>query len=222
MDALGTLVALADPVPRLRAALFERTGHEVSEEQVRTALGAEIAFYRAHMQQGRDTRSLAALRVRCAEVLRQALPREPRLDAITSSDLTEALLSALRFVPFPDAAPLLRSARGAGIATVVVSNWDVSLSEVLERAGLASLLDGVVTSAGAGARKPDAAPFHHALALAGADPADALHVGDSLEEDVAGARGAGIPVALLLRDRALPAPPGVDVVRRLTELRLAS
>ena len=81
-----------------------------------------------------------------------------------------------------------------------VSNWDVSLPEVLERCGLDGALDGVVSSAEAGVRKPDPAIFTPALELAGCAPAEALYVGDTPAEDLAAARAAGIPAVLI--DRA--------------------
>jgi len=80
------------------------------------------------------------------------------------------LLEALHFSAFPDAAGALRWAHRLPARVVVVSNWDMSLEEVLARLGLAQLLDGIVTSAGAGARKPSAAIFARALELAGAAP----------------------------------------------------
>src|SRR5262249_44498411 len=83
---------------------------------------------------------------------------------------------------------------------VAVSNWDCSLPVVLERCGLGELLDGTVTSASAGARKPDPAIFTAALELAGCEAGEALHVGDTAEEDVAGARAAGIRALLLDRE----------------------
>ena len=55
IDGLGTLVSLAPPAPALRRELEGRFGIEVSEDEARRALGAEIAFYRAHMGLGRDT-----------------------------------------------------------------------------------------------------------------------------------------------------------------------
>jgi putative hydrolase of the HAD superfamily len=83
---------------------------------------------------------------------------------------------------------------------VVVSNWDCSLPEVLERVDLLALVDDVVVSAVVGAAKPDAAIFGAALAAAGCEAAAAVHVGDSHELDVEGARGAGIRALLI--DRA--------------------
>jgi putative hydrolase of the HAD superfamily len=59
-----------------------------------------------------------------------------------------------------------------------------------------------VSSAVAGARKPDPAIFEPALELAGCAPEEALHVGDTREEDVAGARAAGIRPLLIDRGGA--------------------
>jgi putative hydrolase of the HAD superfamily len=95
---------------------------------------------------------------------------------------------------------------------VVVSNWDVSLADVLERVGLAPLVDAVVTSAAVGAAKPSPAIFAHALGLAGVAAQDALHVGDSLDEDVRGAAACGISAVLLRRDEdPVPAAAGDSV-----------
>lgn len=213
LDALGTLVALEPPAPRLRVELASRFGLEVTEAQAGQAIAAEIAYYRRHLDQGRDPDSLAALRRRCAEVLRSALPApDADLDL-----LTEALLASLRFSAFPDVAPALRRARQRGQRLVVVSNWDVSLDGVLAALGLAPLLDGVVTSAMAGARKPSPAIFERALALVGSAPGEAIHVGDSFDEDVAGARAAGIE-PILMRRSGRGTVDGVRTISSLAEL----
>ncbi len=218
LDALGTLVALDPPAPRLRSELERRFGVSVSEAQAAEALGAEIAYYRAHLDDGRDRASLAALRQRCASVLRDALPSSEALAAVGLPALTEALLAALRFSTFSDARPALAAARARGVRVVVASNWDVSLHDVLAHLELAPLLDGIVTSAEAGARKPAPAVFERALAVAGARPADAVHVGDNFEEDVLGARGAGVEPVLLIRDGRGPATSGTHGVRTITSL----
>ena len=220
IDGMGTLIALGAPAPALRHELAARFGIGVSTEQAAGALRAEITYYRAHMGLGRDANSLAALRRRCAEVLREALPFSDRLAGLDIAELTEALLAALHFEAYPDARPVLLRARAAGARVVVVSNWDVSLHDVLERIGLAPLLDGVVTSAAVGAPKPAPAIFHHALALAEVEAQDAVHVGDSVEEDVRGAAACGIRPLLLRRegDDGIEDPGAVDTIRSLAEL----
>ncbi|HEY7267104.1 MAG TPA: HAD-IA family hydrolase [Solirubrobacterales bacterium] len=187
LDALGTLVELEPPWLSLR----ERVPEEVSEERLEAALRAEMAYYREHAHEGRDEASLADLRERCARIVSDRLGVE-----VTADELVEAI----RFDPYPDAAPALRELGDRGLRLVCVSNWDCSLDSVLERCGLRELLVGAVSSAVAGARKPDPAIFAPALELAGVGPERALHVGDTPEEDVEGARAAGIRPLLLDRD----------------------
>ncbi len=217
LDALGTLLSLEDPAPLLRAELAQRFGVRITEAQARRAIAAEIVYYRVHFDEGRDPATLAALRRRCAEALRSGLPADDRIAEIDGDAMTAALLASLRFTAFADARPALIKARGRGRRLVVVSNWDVSLHERLEQHGLAPLLDGIVTSAGAGARKPSAAIFQRALALAEVPPSDAIHVGDSVEDDVAGARAAGIEAILLRRD-GTAGPAGVPTIATLAAL----
>jgi len=213
LDALGTLVALEPPAPRLRAELAERFGLEVSARQAARAIAAEIAYYRTHLDAGRDPAGLEALRRECAGVLRAELPAAD----LELDPLVEALLASLRFTAFADVRPALVAARSRGQRLVVVSNWDVSLHGVLRALELEPLLDGIITSAGAGARKPAPAIFEQALALAGAGPEEAIHVGDSLDEDVAGARDAGIEPVLVRRDGGAEVR-GVRTISSLAEL----
>ena len=218
IDALGTLLELVPPAPRLRAGLRDRLGVAVSEQEAGRAMKAEIGYYRAHLWMGRDAAGLARLRRACAEVLRDALGR-PELDL---GAVEQTLLAAIRFEPFPDTVPALRALRAAGVRVVAASNWDVSLHEQLANTGLTELLDGAVSSAEVGAPKPDPEIFARALALAGAAAEEALHVGDDVEADVRGALAAGLEPVLIDRDGTLEAPPGVRRIASLAELpRLA-
>ena len=211
---MGTLVELEPPAPLLRAALRERLGVLVDEREAVAAMRAEIAFYRARHLEGADHAGLEALRRSCAEEVRRQLPV---LANAAPEAVLGALLAALRFRAYADAAPALVALRRVGVRLVAVSNWDVSLHDVLRSTGLTPLLDGVVSSAETGEDKPAAGPFVRALELAGGiAPGDAVHVGDRLDEDVAGARAAGIRPLLLVRDGE---PPGdVEHVRSLAQL----
>src|SRR4051812_28979204 len=213
LDALGTLLELLPPAPRLRAGLRQRLGVEVSEAEAGRAMRAEIAFYRAHLHLGRDRAGLDALRRGCAEVLRDTLGTDLDLAA-----LTEVLLGAIRFEPFPDAAPALRALRERGVALVAASNWDVSLHEQLERTGLRELLDGALSSAEVGAAKPDPAILARALEIARSAPEHAWHVGDDVEADVGAARAAGMRPVLIDRGGAAAVPGGVLRIASLAEL----
>ena len=219
LDALGTLVALQRPAPLLAAQLRARGGR-CSERQAASAIAAEIAYYRAHLNTGVDAGSLARLRGRCAAVLGEALRHAgAEIEGLSRRQLLDALLAALRFEPYPEVPAALRRLRAAGHRLVVVSNWDVSLHEMLRRSGLDGLLDAAISSAEAGAPKPSPAIFRRALELVGAQAGDGLHAGDSLEHDVAGARAAGLRPVLVARGPGrFDAPAGVAVIASLAEL----
>jgi HAD superfamily hydrolase (TIGR01549 family) len=185
LDALGTLVELEPPWDHLAAEL----GVEADERLV-AAIRAEMGYYREHSHEGRDPDSLADLRARCAAIVSSGLGREVS---------PEQLMAAICFRAYADAAPSLAELRATGLRLVCVSNWDISLPSVLDRCGLAGALDAVVTSAAIGARKPDPRIFEAALDVAGCAAGDALHVGDTPEEDLEGARAAGIRALLIDR-----------------------
>jgi putative hydrolase of the HAD superfamily len=199
LDALGTLVELPAPWPPLVSELGAR-GAAVTEQEARSALEEEMAYYRAHHDEATGAAELDDLRDRCTEVLRSALP--PRARDV--ADLRGALLAALRFRPYAEVPGVLAELGELGVARVVVSNWDVSLRAVLDRTGLTPLLDGIVISAEVGAAKPDPAIFERALAVAGARAEEAVHVGDTPDVDVAGALAAGLRAIHLDRSGADP------------------
>lgn len=108
---------------------------------------------------------------------------------------------------FADVVPTLRALQARGLRLGVISNFDARLLPLFEGLGLSRLFDTLTFSSGAGAAKPDARIFQHALALHGARPEEALHVGDSAREDVEGALAAGLR-ALRVRGEG----PGLEAV----------
>ena len=164
---------------------------------------------------GRDAAGLADLRRRCAEVLRDGARRSSSTSAATE----DALLAAIRFEPFPDAAPALRALRAAGVRLVVVSNWDVSLHEQLER-------DGPDAAArrrallGRGRRAEAGSGDLHARARArgrAAGGGAARRRRRSRPTSAARSPRACEPV-LIDRDGSLAPPPGVRRIASLAEL----
>jgi FMN phosphatase YigB (HAD superfamily) len=186
LDAHGTLVELADPVPeldrRLRKHRIERAGPEIAR-----AFATEVSYYREHAHEGRDAETLAQLRLECTRVFLGALDID-----LVPGEFAEAFVGSIRFEALPGTRAALRALRRRGLALAVVSNWDVGLHDHLDRIGLGDLT--VVTSAEAGAPKPDPAPFRRALAQLRVRPERTLHVGDS-DADENGARAAGLRFA---------------------------
>ena len=211
LDALGTLVELQPPAPRLQRLLRE-SGIEVSEEQAALGFAAEIEYYLDHHLEGSDRERLERLRDRCAEEMRRALG-VPELDHPTAR---RAMLGALEFVPYADVLPALGELKERGLTLVIASNWDCSLPDWLRPTGIMDLVDAVVTSAEVGAGKPDPRVFERALQVAGVEPDEALHAGDTVDNDVEGAAAAGVRAVLVQRDGEPPA--GVEAIASLREL----
>jgi putative hydrolase of the HAD superfamily len=220
VDALGTLIGIEPPWQRLVDLLDRRQAITITLEQAVPALRAEMAHYRTHCQQARDAASLAALRDDCAGVVADALG--PPVAGLARPALTQTLLDSLRFAAYPDAAGALAGLRRRSVRVVVLSNWDISLHDVLAQAGLAGLVDGVVCSAEAGISKPAAEIFDAALAVAGVPAGRAVHVGDSYAEDVLGARAAGVEPVLLVRPAGDGGLLGSDGVAPAGDVRTIS
>lgn len=80
----------------------------------------------------------------------------------------------------------------------IISNSMSGLSrDFLAREGLLDYFKVIVVSRDVRIRKPSPEIFRHALELLGAEAHETAHVGNSLEEDVAGAKAAGMRSVLL-------------------------
>jgi len=118
---------------------------------------------------------------------------------------------------FPDVKPALARLSQRDLHVGLISNWDSRLETVLADLHLKDSFRSLTISSYVGYMKPDSRIFRAALESAGGPaPADCLHVGDSLTEDVEGARSAGVFPVLL--DRKGKAQAGCPTIRSLAEL----
>jgi len=113
---------------------------------------------------------------------------------------------------FDDAVPVLSTLRSRGHRLGIVTNGPAEVQRAkIDLLGVEPMVDFVIVSGEFGVAKPDPAIFREALRLGESDAAEAIHVGDSLEFDVAGAAAAGIRSAWInrrgaIRGAADPAP----------------
>lgn len=117
----------------------------------------------------------------------------------------------------PEAPAALHALRARGLKLAIVSNVlsRGQVSSDLARYGIEGLFDAVLTSSEFGRRKPDPAIFLRAADMVGARPESCAFVGDRVSRDIAGAKGAGLAFALLLRNPLVadsePAKPEPDL-----------
>ena len=115
------------------------------------------------------------------------------------------------FELYEDALPVLEELRRARLGIGLVSNGIRDLNEFVVHHSLD--VDAVVCSRAHGRVKPHPTIFQAALRQLGVEARDAAMVGDSLEEDIEGARAFGMRAVLIDRDERHP-----DVEERLTDL----
>ena len=148
---------------------------------------------------------------------RLGLPREEL--AGVEAELFEAFSNPATFTLRPGAMHLVEHARSMGLKTAVVSNWGERLQPLLDGLGLAPHLDTAITSALEGVEKPSPEIFRRALRRLDVRPERALHLGDRWDNDVEGARAAGVEAVFYAPDGTMGKErEGTPVVSMLTDL----
>jgi len=117
-------------------------------------------------------------------------------------EMTRAWDVHANFDLYEDVVPVLDRLREAGLKLGLVSNSGRDLDEFLAHHALP--VDAALTSGAHGRTKPHGSIFLAVLERLGAEPDDAAMVGDSLEDDIDGARALGMQAFLLDRDGRYP------------------
>ena len=113
-----------------------------------------------------------------------------------------SLFAASAATLYDDTVPTLAYLRDAGFKLAIVSNWDTPLDPLTERLGIADYFDTITSSHDERVRsaKPDPHIFNYTLAAVGVSAEEAVHVGDTYEADIIGAKNVGIRPILIDRD----------------------
>jgi putative hydrolase of the HAD superfamily len=119
---------------------------------------------------------------------------------------------------YPETEAVLRQLKAQGLELGIISNFDSRLFPVLRGLGIEQFFDTITISSLSQAAKPAPKIFHLALEKHAVDPEDAVHVGDSLKEDVEGAAKAGLTSVLIDRSEGETAP-GIHRIRSLDQLQ---
>ena len=129
-----------------------------------------------------------------------------------AAEMTRAWEHADHFELYEDALPVLDDLREHGLKLGLLSNTSRDLDAFVAHHGIE--VDAILTSRVHGKSKPHDTIFRAMLERLDVDPAAAVMVGDSPEDDVAGARAVGMRAWLVDRDGRFP-----DHQDRLTDLR---
>ena len=177
--------------------------HQVSQ----LSLEARSPDGRAELYKGYDLRVLQAAGAIVSEELAYQVFREVMQQARGS-----------RIALFEDVAHTFETLQTRKIALGVISNMDRTLPQLLAQLGVDGYLSVVVSSGEAGLTKPQPEIFRVALERSGVAPEEALYVGDQYENDVLGARQAGLTPILVDRYDLFPHLTEVTRIRSLEEV----
>jgi putative hydrolase of the HAD superfamily len=122
---------------------------------------------------------------------------------------------------YPDVVPALERLRRDGVIVGLLTNFDQRVFPLIDALDLGRLIDSVTIPAVSGAAKPARAIFEYALARHGVEAANAVQVGDSIDDDVHGARAVGMAAVLVDRTGRFgrrDVPTGTLVISSLDEL----
>jgi putative hydrolase of the HAD superfamily len=141
-------------------------------------------------------------------------------DALFEAYMREKARIPDEVTPFPDAVAVLRALRAEGIRVGVLTNGPSDTQRrKLEVSGLEPELDAIAISGEIGVPKPDPEAFRKALALLHTRAEETAMVGDSLENDVLGALGAGLAAVVWMpRAHDGDLPPGAHLAREIAEV----
>jgi len=202
--------------------IAERYGVEVNWERCETALKSLFAGTSAPAPTPHYSllESSITVMLRECEFIRE-VGIEKHVEQIAWELLQSGhyLFAANSATLYDDVVPTLERFRDEGFKLAIVSNWDTPLDPLTERLGIADYFDAIIASHDVRVRseKPDPHIFNYALAAVGVSAEEVVHVGDTYEADIVGAKGVGIRPILLDRD-STQAGRCDETIQCLTEL----
>jgi putative hydrolase of the HAD superfamily len=214
LDAVGTLIALREPMGESYSRVAAAHGVAIASGRLAEAFGRVFAtappptFPASAPAEGlvRERAWWHAVAKRTF-LAADSTQRFPDFDACFE-ELWRLFACPDAWLATPGAAESLADLRASGRRTAIVSNFDRRLPGILEGLGLAAGLDACVLAADAGAAKPDPRIFRCALARLRVEPDQAAFVGDDHQRDLDPASALGlhpVDVASLATLRDLPA-----------------
>lgn len=195
-DAAGTLIRPAESVGQTYAQHAQRLGIEADPEAIMQAFRTvwkrtPAPLHPVGQPPADDDRGWWRTLVGdvFGRVLGAAL-QESLLDDLFDG-LYRHFAAAEAWGVFDDVLPALEDLAGDH-RLLVLSNFDRRLHSILGGHDLLRFFDEVIISSEVGAAKPHARMFEAALAAAGCQPEQALHIGDDPRCDIGGAQSYGI------------------------------
>ncbi len=154
------------------------------------------------------------------EIVREVFSRVEKFDdfEVFFDDLYDQFASPQTWQLFDETHSVLEHFKSRGYVVGMISNWDRRLLKLCDAFDITKYFDFMLISALYGKAKPHRDIFSEALRLSGVQANEALHVGDSLEDDVQGALASGIRAMWLNRHARGHEKTGVHAIYVISNL----
>jgi len=224
-DWFNTLALYSPPREELQSQALREFGIDISPEKMRPALLIADRYlfeeYATSPISKRSPEEQAKIYAR----YQQTVLTEAGVDVSYSSDTLAKIMKKarelykdIRFVLFDDALPTVKKLKEQNLTLGLLTNMASDMKPVCSELGLEPYIDFIVTSAEAGADKPQPQIFLTALERAGVEASEAVHVGDQYKLDAVGAMGVGIKPILIDRYNLFPEVTDCPRVQSLAEV----
>ncbi len=230
-DLGGTLIYTNEVWPDLMQTALGEVLKYLQSEGLSLKEGAFLKEFDARLQAYYVQRDTEFVEYTTAHILRTLLA-DMGQPSLSEEQMSRALrqlyaVSQAHWQAEEDALPTLDSLQAAGYRMGIISNAsdDADVQTLVDKGGLRSYMDFVLSSAACGIRKPNPLIFQTGLAAWGFAPGEVAMVGDTLGADILGARNAGLYSIWITRradkaanrDHAETIQPDATI-RRLAEL----
>ena len=204
-DHGGTLAHIKKDTPQITFEVLHELGYNFSQEEVNRAIASAEAFWdEKYRPLPRGQRSNFEAYYRHAL---QYLGVREEISAMARKVDSEWHDRA-GITVYPYTIPCLEALKRQGLHLGIITQNLLTTEEVrrlhLAREGIEHYFSVIVSTESAGFDKPDKRLYLKAAEIAGYSPEEIMHVGDSYELDVVGARSAGMRAVLLDRSGKLP------------------
>lgn len=192
-------------------AYIRSLGYALSEKTLAKALDGMLAVM---MKARRENRELTFEELYSRVLIKLGInPNEEVL-----SHIHDIYAENFAVEPLPGATKVLQTLHKRYKLAVISNAMSQIPRLTLKNAGLTKFFQLIVISRDLGIRKPDPKIFQYALEKLGVKPQEAIHVGNSMEEDVVGAKAAGIKTVWIKNKEAPIVEEPNYTINSITEL----
>ena len=199
-DAGGTLLYPYPSVGEIYARVASKYGSQTPPEELNQVFG-EVWSKHDGLSQLEGHYDEAAEKKWWHDIVHEVFEQVGQIEDFEGyfDELYELFATPEAWRLYPETIEVLKAVREKVPCVGIVSNWDSRLYKLCDDFQITPHVDFILASAVFGAAKPSPLIFEEALRLSKIPAEQTIHIGDSLSDDIVGAKRLGIRNVLISR-----------------------